>query len=144
MESPVSPEDPLPYRVFWSFRLGCLTATLLCGWALLGRLLAPHSPAETNGAIITTIEIYWLVLPASGALVGLVLPIAKHPVGAFALGFGVVLALLLAFAAHRRWGDMPWRAQVIGNTIVALLLGGGGGLQQWSVYNKRRKARLGQ
>jgi hypothetical protein len=118
--------------------LGILTATALSVWSVAVRVLVGTQPFEQSTfSVGTTVIHYYMGFSASGALVGLLMPLRRWALGSMFLGIVFVLPVYLLFATSyaRSVSDVgSW--QLPGIAIVSVVVGGALGL--WSWFNDRR------
>jgi hypothetical protein len=98
---------------------------------------------RVNGPWLPTVVLYFAILPLSGAVVGLLFPLYRFAWGAVLLGSIAVFPLIFAFGLLQQMGGMPWGARIIAQAFVSLVIGGGLGLQRWSVDHQKGKVKDG-
>jgi hypothetical protein len=117
---------------------GAGVAVLLSGLATIGRVtMGADAYQRANGSWLLTMVAYFSILPVFGAIVGLCVNLARYWWGAVILGSVGWFLLMMGFVALGSMGDVPLKVKVIATCIVSFLLGGGLGLQRWSVYRQK-------
>ena len=88
-----------------------------------------HARHGTPVGLLTTLALYLVLGPLTGALFGVLFPLMRRRVAAY--GIGVVVSLPIStflYVALRAPSVGPDRAGLFASTMVACLLGGMGGI----------------
>ena len=117
---------------------GLAVAILLSTLATIGRVtMGAEAYRRANGPWLLTIVVYFSILPAFGAAIGVWGGLMRRWWGAVLIGTIGWFLLMMAFVVLGSMGDLPIKVKVISTAVMSLVLGGGLGLQRWSVYRKK-------
>ena len=105
----------------------------LSTWAGIGEVsLGAKAYAIDNRPLLGTVLIYFGILPACGAVLGLLWPLSRTWWGAILLGTLPVTALIYAFGILGSMTGLPEVVKLIASGVGGLLMGGGPALVLWS------------
>jgi hypothetical protein len=119
------------------FLIGFGVAILWSTWATVGRVsMGSAGYASANGPWLHAVLTYLAVLPLVGAVVGLLSRFYRYAWGAAFLGFLAVFSVVVAFGLSVPIGNMSRVTLLLAQALVSAVIGGGVGLQRWSVRRK--------
>ena len=128
------------FRVLFCAAAGVVFAIVCSLWVGLIVLLKGTGAFDRAGlSPVVCVAIYFLVGPLGGALIGLMLPLARSMIGYVFVGFVGVLPLYGAFAlllVPRK----HWLAGVLLTCGLAAWVGGGIGYSDWRRHRIRRRS----
>ena len=130
------------FRVLFCVAAGVVFAMMCSLWVGLILLLQGTAPFERAGlSPVACVAVYFLAGPLGGALIGLMLPLARSMIGYVFVGFVGVLPLYGAFAlllVPRK----HWLAGVLLTCGLAAWVGGVTGYLDWRRHRFRRRSRF--
>lgn len=125
-------------NIRWAVLVGVIMATVYSAW-VTGLYLVGGSQVFTahNTSLLMVVLTYFCVGVLGGLVVGVALPIAKHPLGAIVVGVMVGLIFFFCIEVVTAGPISHWTAS---NTkavlVLGLLWGGPAGLITWRTWRK--------
>jgi hypothetical protein len=130
------------FRMLFCVAAGVVFAILCSLWVGLIVLLQGTGAFDRAGlSPVACVAVYFLVGPLGGALIGLMLPLARSMIGYMFVGFVGVLPLYGSFAlllVPRK----HWLAGVLLTCGLAVWVGGITGYMDWRRHRFRRRSRF--